>query len=219
MGQLPADRLTPGPVFQRTGIDYAGPFIIKQGKARRPTLVKAYVSVFVSLTIKAVHLEVVSDLTTECFLAALRRFVARRGKPQVLWSDHGTNFTGANRQLKELYEFLGSQRTQSAITRFCSNQNISWKFIPEHAPHFGGVLEAAVKSFKSHPKKVVGDVRLTFEELTTVLAQIKASLNSRPLTPLPDSDDGIDALTPGHFLLSYKQDQIEEKMLVQLFSN
>lgn len=58
-----------------------------------------------------------------------------------------------------------------------------------------------MKSFKSHLKKVVGDVRLTFEELTTVLVQIEACLNSRPLTPLPDSDDGIDALTPGHFLI------------------
>ena len=96
-------------MFQCTGIDYAGPFIIKQGNMRRPTLVKAYVSVFVSLSVKATHLEVMSDLTAECFLAALRRFIARRGKPQVLWSDHGTNFTGANRQLGELYEFLQSQ--------------------------------------------------------------------------------------------------------------
>ena len=96
---------------------------------RRPTLVKAYVSVFISLSVKATHIKVVSDLTAECFLAALRRFIARRGKPQVLWSDHGTNFTGANRQLGELYEFLQSQQTQSIITKFRCDQNITWKFI------------------------------------------------------------------------------------------
>lgn len=92
LGQLPVDRLIPGSVFERVGVDYAGPMTIKRGSVRKPTLVKAYVAVFVSLSVKAVHLDLVSDLTTESFIACLRRFIARRGKPFVIWSDHGSNF-------------------------------------------------------------------------------------------------------------------------------
>ena len=117
---------------------------------------KAYVSVFVSFSVKAIHLELVSDLTTDAFIAALRRFIARRGKPSVIWSDHGTNFTGADRELKSLFEFLRRQQTQGTISQFCTAQNIEWKFIPEKAPHFGGLWEAAVKSMKLHLKKIVG---------------------------------------------------------------
>ena len=111
------------------------------------------------------------------------------------------NFVGAASEIKELVRFLESQKTQGEISTFCSAQNIQWRFIPEHAPHFGGLWEAAVKSFKSHLRRVVGNVRLTFEELTTVLTQIEACLNSRPLVALPLPDDGIEALTPGHFLV------------------
>ena len=147
------------------------------------------------------HLELVSDLSTDAFIACLRRFTSRRGKPTLLWSDHGTNFVGAAREIKELVKFLESQKAQGEISLFCSVQNIQWRFIPEHAPHFGGLWEAAVKTFKSHLRRVVGNVKLTFEELTTVLSQIEACLNSRPLVALPLADDGVEALTPGHFLV------------------
>ena len=201
MGQLPMERITPDAVFDKIGIDYAGPIYIKQGSIRKPTILKAYVCVFVSLSVKAVHLELVSDLTTEAFIACLRRFIGRRGKPSTIWSDHGSNFVGATRQIKELIEFLQQQKTNETISDFCSCQNIDWVFIPEHAPHFGGLWEAAVKSFKTHLARVVVNIKLTFEELTTVLVQIEACLNSRPLGSLPCGDDGVDALTPGHFLI------------------
>ena len=201
LGQLPADRLRPGPIFDRVGVDYAGPILVKSGHARRPTITKAYVCVFVSFSVKAVHLEPVSELTTSAFIAALRRFIARRGKPSVIWSDHGTNFVGAARELKELHEFCKGQGTRESIISFCAERRIDWHFTPENAPHFGGLWEAAVKSFKHHFKRVVGDVRLNFEELTTTLAQIEACLNSRPLTPMPNPEEGIEALTPGHFLI------------------
>ena len=202
MGQLPSERVTPDLVFNRVGIDYAGPILTKYGYVRKPTLVKSYVCVFVSLSVKAVHLELVSDLTTEAFIACLRRFVARRGKPSLIFSDHGSNFIGASKQLKDLFEFLQRQESQQVISTFCSSQDIEWKYIPERAPHFGGLWEAAVKSFKKHLSRVVGEVKLTFEELLTVLTQIEACLNSRPLTTLPYGEDsGIEVLTPGHFLI------------------
>ena len=201
LGQLPGERVTPDLNVENVGVDYAGPLQVKYETIRKPTILKAYVCVFVSLTIKAVHLELVSDLSAESFIAALRRFVARRGYPSLIWIDHGTNFVGANRELKEFAENLSQQRSQGLISEFCSSKQIAWKYIPEHSPHFGGLWEAAVKTFKTHLKKVVGDVKLTFKEMSTVLYQIEACLNSRPLTSLASNAEGVEPLTPGHFLV------------------
>ena len=152
----------------------------------------------------------VSDLSTDAFIASLRRFIARRGKPILIWSDHGSNFVGAARELRELVQFLELQKTQNLISEFCSSQNIQWKFIPEHAPHFGGIWESAVKSMKTHLCRIVSTVKLTFEEFTTVLTQIEACLNSRPLTPLPCDDDRVEALTPGHFLIGRPPESLSD---------
>ena len=157
--------------------------------------------VFVSLTVKAVHLELVSDLTSEAFIACLKRFIARRGLPSLIWSDNGTNFVGAARELKELYQLLNTHTFQESVTDFLSTQKINWKFNPQHAPHFGGLWEAAVKSMKTHLKRILGDVKLTFEEFSTLLTQIESCLNSRPFVPLNNDEDGMEALTPGHFLI------------------
>ena len=210
LGQLPIERITPGPVFDQTGVDYAGPVYIKYGYVRKPTVIKAYVCVFVSLSVKAVHLELVSDLTSEAFIATLRRFISRRGKPSLIWSDNGTNFVGASRELQELADFLERQKTQQEISRFCSNQHIKWKFIPERAPHFGGLWEAAVKSMKICLRRTVSSHKLTFEEFTTILTQIESCLNSRPLVPLQYDEDGIEALTPGHFLIGKPPESIPD---------
>ena len=188
MGQLPSESVTPDLVFNRVGIDYTGPILTKYGHVGKPTLVKSYVCVFVSLSVKAVHLELVSDLTTEAFIACLRRFIARRGKPSLIFSDHGSNFIGASKQLKDLFEFL--QRQESSAP-----------FAPVRILN-GSTFQREHKSFKKHLSRVVGEVKLTFEELLTVLTQIEACLNSRPLTALPYGEDsGIEVLTPGHFLI------------------
>ena len=78
---------------------------------------------------------------------------------------------------------------------------MQWKFSHEHAPHFGGLWEAAIKILKKHFRRIVVDIKLTFEELATVLARIEVWLNCRPLTAVPEVKDGIEALTPGHFLI------------------
>ena len=201
MGNLPIERITPDRPFANVGVDYAGPFHVKYGYVRKPTIVKAYACVFVSLSIKAVHIELVTDLTTEAFIACLRRFIARRGRPTLIMSDNGSNFVGASRELKELKEFFELQRTKQKISQFCSLDNIKWQFIPERAPHFGGLWEGAVKSMKTHLRRVVGEYKLTFEELYTVMTQVEACLNSRPLAPLPHADECLEALTPGHFII------------------
>ncbi len=130
-------------------LDYAGPLMIKYGHVRKPTVVKAYICVFVSPTVKAVHLELVTDLTSDAFIACLKRFISRRGLPSLIWSDNGTNFVGAARELKNLYQFLQMQSTQENVSHCLSDKKIKCKFIPQHAPHFGGIWEAAVKSTKT----------------------------------------------------------------------
>ncbi len=203
MGQLPDERVNPSFANEMVSMDYAGPVFIKAGSKRRPTYQKAYIAIFVCLQTKSCHIELVSDLTAEAFVAALRRFVARRGKPRQIWSDNATCFTRADKDLKDFYDYLKEAETQNTIANFCSTQGIQWKFSPPTGPHHGSVWENGVKACKYHLKRIVGETKLNFEELTTVLCQIEACLNSRPVAASIDTndDDGIAPLTPGHFLI------------------
>lgn len=164
MGQLPTQRVTPGHPFSQVGTDFAGPVTLKSGQIQKPTLTKGYVCIFVCMITKAIHLEAVSDLTTQAFLACLRRFVGRRGKPKDLYSDNGGNFVGAASELEDMFRFMCRQSTQDSIANYCSTERIAWHFSPERAPHFGGLWEAAVKSTKFHFRRIVRSTRLTFED-------------------------------------------------------
>ena len=137
------------------GLDFIGPDSIKVSYTRRPVILMAYICVFICSSTKAVHIEAVSGLTADAFLASLRRFIARSGKPQSISSDSGTNFVGAKIQLDELYNILGRSSSQDKIHNFCADPRTEWKFIPECSPHFGGLWEAAVKSTKTHLKRSI----------------------------------------------------------------
>ena len=202
MADLPAPRVNASPPFTHCGMDYAGPFKIKMGYVRKPTVLEAHVCVFVCLSTKAVHLEVVSDQTTPAFLAALQRFIARRGCPQHFYSDNGGNFIGARNSCHKLYKFLKNQQNDDDIKHFlATHHEIQWHNIPAYSPHMGGLWEAAVKGMKTHLRRVMGVMRFTFEELTTIICRIEACLNSRPLLPITShSPDGLPVLTAGHFL-------------------
>ncbi|XP_033231725.1 uncharacterized protein LOC117182728 [Belonocnema kinseyi] len=133
--------------FINVGVDYCGPFYIKEKKYRNRSKVKVYVAVFICMAVTAVHLELVSDLTTAGFIAALDRLIARRGKPSKMYSDNGTNFTGANNELREIVASLQIPEQAEQIMTHLTNQGIDWQFTPPLSPHFGGIWEGAVKSF------------------------------------------------------------------------
>lgn len=160
---------------------------------------------------KAVHLELVSNLSTQAFLAALRRFVARRGKPKEIFSDCATNFVGASKELKNMHKFSATSQNNEEIAAYLASEQITWHFNPPSAPHFGGLWEAGVKSMKFHMKRIIGNSVLTYEEFSTVLAQIEACLNSRPLCPLSSDPSDLAVLTPGHFLIGAPLTDIPER--------
>ncbi|XP_070524592.1 uncharacterized protein [Cardiocondyla obscurior] len=210
MGDLPHMRTTPSPPFANTGVDYAGPIMIRTSKGRGQKAYKGFIAIFVCFATRALHLKAVSDYTTEAFLAAFRRFVSRRGLCARLYSDRGTNFVGADAQLRA---FMHSLTQDSSLLNNFANQHIEWHFNPSNAPHFGGIWEAAVKSAKHHLRRVIGEATLTYEELATLLSQIEACFNSRPLAPLSDYPTDYEALTPGHFLIGNALNAVPEPTL------
>ncbi|XP_039291371.1 uncharacterized protein LOC120353008 [Nilaparvata lugens] len=200
MGNLPASRVTQLKPFEHCGVDYAGPIRVTMAKRRNPVILKAYICLFVCMSTKAVHIELVSDLSTPTFLAAFQRFLSRRGPCRVIYSDCGTNFVGAHEQLVQLSKFVNSSTFQTSLIGDLSDYRIDWKFIPPGAPHFGGIWEANIKATKSHLFRVIGTQLLTYEEMNTVLVQVEAVPNSRPLCSMSEDPSEPLALTTAHFL-------------------
>ncbi|GFS85719.1 integrase catalytic domain-containing protein [Trichonephila clavipes] len=215
MGNLPKERVGENFPFDCSGIDFIRPFWIKSNKQRKSSLYKTYVSIFVCFVIKAVHFELVSDLTTQAFIASLKRFIARR--PSLIFSDNGKTFIGANGELKRLYKLVINPDPE--LVGFLVNENINWKFLPPRAPKFGGLWEAGVKSFKFHFKREAGNSRFTYEEFLTIMTQTEGILNSRPLTPLSTDIDDLSVLTPAHFLFGRPITSISELNIIHIETN
>lgn len=173
MGSLPADRVQQSYPFQHSGVDFAGPFETKPRPGRCKLRDKKWVAVFVCMATKAVHLELVDGLSTQDFIKAFLRFTSLRGKCTHLWSDHGTNFVGADTELERMAKSWADADTD-AYRELRENMKINWHFITPSAPHQGGVWGSAVKSMKFHLHRLVGGQTLLDSDMRTILAQISA---------------------------------------------
>lgn len=201
MADLPASRITCGRPFLKSGVDFSGPFLVTFGSRGRQPVSKCYLAIFICYTTKAVHLETVSSLSTEAFLATLDLFLSRRGLPQDIYSDCGRNFVGAARYLSDVHTFLMRQSANTPVLDAIALRNINWHFNPPSGPHFGGLWEAGVKSVKDLLKRTIRDQKLTFEEYSTLFAKIAAILNYKPLCAISADPTDSKALAPDHFLV------------------
>lgn len=202
MGSLPAARVTSTQPFAVTGLDFAGPFALKRHAGRplrnAPVVTdKAWICVFVCMSTHAIHLDLTHGLSVEAFLETYTRFISRRGMCNELWSDNGTTFVGLNHELKQVLESW----KDSLPFQKMANLGTTWNFITPAAPHQGGIWEAGVKSVKFHLRRALGDRSYTANQFYTILTQVEACLNSRPLVPVSQDLADPQPLTPGHFLI------------------
>lgn len=211
MGNLPAERVSPSRAFLHTAIDYAGPVWARTSKGRGHKANKAWIAVFICLASKAIHLELVSDLTTDGFMAAYKRFTARRGYCSDVYCDNGTNFVGAAREMERQLQLC--TKDEKWHEQIC-HDGTQFHFSPPGSPHFNGLAEAAVKLAKTALRKIIGEHTLTYEELTTFLYQVEAVLNSRPIGALSRDPNDMATLTPGHFLIGQPITAVPEPNLL-----
>ncbi|XP_029171730.1 uncharacterized protein LOC114941055 [Nylanderia fulva] len=217
MGDLPSVRVNRAArPFSHTGVDYAGPILLRSTPGRGHKSHKAYIALFVCLSTKAIHLEVVTDYTSATFIAAYHRFVSRRGLPQGMYCDNGTTFQGADRELADAHR--RALRDPNFIEATACEKT-SWHFLPPAAPHFGGLWEAGVRSVKTHLKRCIGAHTLTYEEMNTLLCKIEACLNSRPLSAVSENLEDYRGLTPGHFLIGAPLAAFPEPSVLDLHEN
>ncbi|XP_011163680.2 uncharacterized protein LOC105198611 [Solenopsis invicta] len=194
-GCLPKERVKEANVFEVLGIDYIGPLFLKKGQ-------KAWICLFTCAIYRAIHLELTTSLSTEAFLQALRRFIARRGKPSVIYTDNGTNFVGARNLLKRI--------DWEKVKQFTTSQKIDWRLNPPSAAWWGGWWERLVRIVKDLLKRTLKKACLFYEEMNTVLCDIEAVINSRPLTYLAEDTTQLRALTPIMFVQEIPRNDVSD---------
>ena len=208
MADLPRHRLQPFlPPFSNVGIDYFGPYEVVIFRRH----VKRYCCLFTCLVTRAVHLELTQQLDADSFLMAVRRFISRRGRPKVIYSDNGTNLRAGDREIREGLERMQKQKIADTLTQ----QEIEWHFSPPSAPHFGGIWERIVRSCKEALKFTLNARATSDEVLTTVFAEVESLLNGRPLTHLSVDPNDSEPLTPNHFLLGRPNPNLPPDVIVE----
>lgn len=194
MADLPHNRITPDePPFSRVGLDCFGPFEVKRGRA----VVKRYGLIFTCLAMRAIHLEVLSSLDTDSFINGFRRFVARRGQVLEIRSDNGTNFVGAERELRKAIENLNHNLINDVLLQ----KSVKWVFNPPAASHHGGAWERLIRSVRKVLNSILKTQTLDEESLVTVFCEAEAIVNSRPLTKASTDPQDLEAF----FCLSHSR--------------
>ena len=193
MADLPPGRLNTTKAFSAVGVDYFGPMLVKRFRKTE----KRYGVLFTCLSTRAIHLELANALDADSFLMALRRFFARRGQPDAMFSDNGTNFVGGERELRESLQELDQTRISDEL----SKEHIKWTFLPPGASHMGGAWERLVGSVKRALRVTVGSQCVSDEVLHTALLEVEAMINGRPLTHVSTDGTDVEPLTPNHLLL------------------
>ena len=196
MADLPEFRVAVGePPFSHVGVDFFGPMQVKRGRST----VKRWGCIFTCLVVRAVHLEVVETLETDTFINSLERFMNRRGHPNLIVSDCGSNFRGADKELRACLKELDQEK----IKTFAANRRVKWQFNPPNAPHMGGAWERLVRSVKKALKAILKGRLVDDFSLATIFTEAESIMNSRPLTATSDDINDLEALTPNHFLLGH----------------
>ena len=198
MADLPSYRFTSLRAFLHCAVDFAGPYLLKFTQGRGAKSFKGYIASFICMSTGAMHLELVGSLTSADFIAAFKRIISRRGIILHVYSDNGTNFIGSDKEIKTMFKKCMQDVN---VRSYFEDSRITWHFNPPSAPHMGGYWESGVKRVKYHIKRAIGEVMLTYEEFYTLLTEVEACVNSRPIASLSSQPGEADAITPGHFLI------------------
>ncbi|KAK3102609.1 hypothetical protein FSP39_012632 [Pinctada imbricata] len=206
MSDLPVDRVTPGqPPFTSVGIDIFGPWEVVTRRTRGGSAnSKRWAALFTCMATRAVHIEVIEEMSSSSFINALRRFIALRGKVQIIRSDRGTNFIGAVSPL----QMNAVNVEDGPISDFLHKNGTTWIFNAPHSSHMGGVWERMIGITRRILDSMLldhGSRTLTHEVLVTFLAEASSIINSRPLIPISSDTNSPFILTPA-ILLTQKTD-------------
>lgn len=193
ISDLPHERVNQSRPFQITGVDLTGAIFVKvAGQCS-----KAYIVLFTCAVTRAVHLEIVSDVSVREFISAFVRFVSRRSYPQIMYSDNATNFVSASKILRTI-------ANHQSVVNTMNYYHVQWKFSTPRAPWQGGIWERLIGMMKSSFKKIVGNALLTLTELTTLVVQIESKMNDRPLTYVSGDLHDLEPITPSMLLFGYR---------------
>ena len=196
---LPDFRTNEAPPFSKIGVDFAGPLYCK---GTRGSKMKTYIVLFTCCITRGIHLELATDLSAPTFLNALRRLSSRRGTPSLVVSDNAKTFKSTAKLLTNIF-------SDKEIADYMENHRIRWMFNLPRCPWSGGIFERMVRSVKECLRKVLGNARLTHDELHTVLTEIECTLNSRPITYQYDIGE---VLTPSHLILGQRLSPFSSKI-------
>ena len=196
---LPSERVTENRAFAVVGLDYSGALNVKNNNV----IIKVYIALFTCAVSRALHLEIVENCTEFEFLCAFRRFIARRSCPSLVISDNASTFISASKTLKQIFH-------HAEVKQYLSSKSIEWKFITKRAPWVGGFYERLIGLTKNSLRKTLGNALISLGDLRTIIVEIEAALNDRPLTYVSSDLESLHSLTPSHLLLGYRLDSFPD---------